>query len=187
MQRLKLGHDTKRYNDAVKSNQAKFDAGTDVINYINEIVGKSGALKIEDALAEPMSYIRLHFYNVHANSIPMFVKKDKAIDLSDYSEREFSTIVDKYISIDAVPPIQNGKIAHIQVKETDFDSFLAESKREKYELLEQLCEVTNKLSEINAINVAHVYTSVGTNLKFNVSPDTHKKFITINEEYFIED
>lgn len=184
--RIKLGHNSKAFLEAVKNNKAKFEAGENIIDYINTIVGKSGSLKVEDALNDSLKYIRLHFYNVHANSVPSFVKKDKAIDLSDYNETDFIKLVTIYNSINAVAPIDKGKLTHMQPKETDFDLFLDASKKEEYEALKTLLDSANKLTDCKTTYfiLDHVRNSVQNRAKFSIRED-YTRMLVVNDDFFV--
>lgn len=186
MTKIKLGHNTKGFSEATKNNKEKFDAAENIINYINAIVGKSGSFKIEEALSDPMKYIRGYFYDVHASTIPSFVKKDKAIDLSDYNETDFKKLVDIYNKIDAMHPIEKGKLTHIEALKSDFDLFLNEAKKEEYEALKSFIDSANKLQTFKTtyFSLDQARNAIGTRAKFNIDSE-YNRTLVVDNDYFI--
>lgn len=188
MTKIKLFNDTEEYSKAIKDSKAKFEVAQQMVNYIFEIAPYSEKFNLELALTEPTKYIRTYFVEIYNTSIPDFVARNQAIDLSLYSETKLTALSNKYNEINGVPPVDaKGKLKHIEPKESDFDKFLDESRIKEYELVKQICDSANDLKALQTsyFNLNHIATSFGYRVKVK-GDDTYNNYLEPRAEMFVK-
>jgi hypothetical protein len=150
MDQIKLYTDTDRYNLEIENSKLKFQHAEAMLEYIFQIVPKTEHFNLYECLQNPTEYIRTYFARVYGPSIPEYVAKGNAINLSLYSLKKLQALNEQYQSIDSKDPIcsKNLSLKQTAIKLQDFDVYLPESKRVEFELVNTILDAATELTKL---------------------------------------
>jgi hypothetical protein len=171
--KIKLYTDTDRYNLEVENSKLKFQYAEAMLDYIFEIVPRSQEhFNLYECLQNPTEYIRHYFAKVYEASIPGYVAKENAIDLSLYSLKKMEALNQEYQSIDSKVPIcsKGLNLKQTVIRLQDFDVYLPESKRVEFELVNTILDAATELTKLktNYFNVRILARSLHTKVENKV-------------------
>jgi hypothetical protein len=149
--KIKLYTDTDRYNLEIENSKLKFKYAEAMLEYIFQIVPKSEEhFNLYECLQNPTEYIRHYFSKVYEASIPGYVAKENAIDLSLYSLKKLQALNEQYKSIDSEHPMcsKGLNLKQTAIKLQDFDVYLPESKRVEFELVNTILDAATELTKL---------------------------------------
>jgi hypothetical protein len=150
MDQIKLYNDTDRYDLEVENSILKFKYAEAMLEYIFEIVPKTEHFNLYECLQNPTEYIRTYFARVYGPSIPEYVAKGNAINLSSYSLKKLQALNEQYQSIDSKDPIcsKGLNLKQTVIRLQDFDVYLPESKRVEFELVNTILDAATELTKL---------------------------------------
>jgi hypothetical protein len=151
MEQIKLYTDKDRYNLEVEKSVLKLKSAEAMLEYIFQIVPRSQEhFNLYECLQNPTEYIRTYFYKVYEASIPGYVAKGNAIDLSSYSLKKMEALNKEYQSIDSKDPIcsKGLNLKQTAIKVEDFDVYLPKSKIEEFKLVNTILDAGTRLNEL---------------------------------------
>jgi hypothetical protein len=121
-----------------------------MLDYVFQIVPKTEHFNLYECLQNPTEYIRTYFYKVYEASIPGYVAKGNAIDLSLYSLKKLQALNEQYKSIDSEHPMcsKGLNLKQTAIKLQDFDVYLPESKRVEFELVNTILDAATELTKL---------------------------------------
>jgi hypothetical protein len=161
--KIKLYNDIDRYNLEIENSILKFKYAEAMLEYIFQIAPKTEHFNLYECLQNPTEYIRTYFYKVYEASIPGYVAKENAIDLSLYSLKKLQALNEQYKSIDSEHPMCSKRLNLKQkaIRLQDFDVYLPESKREEYGLVKAILDAATELTKLKT-NYFHVRILAGS-------------------------
>jgi hypothetical protein len=172
MDQIKLYTDKDRYNLEVEKSILKLKSAEAMLEYIFEIVPKTEHFNLYECLQNPTEYIRHYFAKVYEASIPGYVAKENAIDLSLYSLKKMEALNQEYQSIDSKVPIcsKGLNLKQTVIRLQDFDVYLPESKRVEFELVNTILDAATELTKLktNYFNVRILAGSLHTKVENKV-------------------
>jgi hypothetical protein len=149
--KIKLYNDINRYNIEIENSKLKFQYAEAMLEYIFQIVPRSQEhFNLYECLQNPTEYIRHYFAKVYEASIPGYVAKENAIDLSLYSLKKLQALNEQYKSIDSEHPMCSKRLNLKQtaIKVEDFDVYLPKSKIEEFKLVNTILDAATRLNEL---------------------------------------
>jgi hypothetical protein len=149
--KIKLYNDTEGYSLEVEKSILKFKYAEAMLEYIFQIVPKSEEhFNLYECLQNPTEYIRHYFAKVYEASIPGYVAKENAIDLSLYSLKKMEALNQDYQSIDSKDPIcsKGLNLKQTAIKVEDFDVYLPKSKIEEFKLVNTILDAATELTKL---------------------------------------
>jgi hypothetical protein len=150
MDQIKLYTDKDRYNLEVEKSILKLKSAEAMLEYIFEIVPKTEHFNLYECLQNPTEYIRHYFAKVYEASIPGYVAKENAIDLSLYSLKKLQALNEQYKSIDSEHPMcsKGLNLKQTAIKVEDFDVYLPKGKIEEFKLVNTILDAATRLNEL---------------------------------------
>jgi hypothetical protein len=149
--KIKLYTDKDRYDLEVENSILKLKSAEAMLEYIFQIVPRSQEhFNLYECLQNPTEYIRTYFYKVYEASIPGYVAKGNAIDLSLYSLKKMEALNQEYQSIDSEHPMcsKGLNLKQTVIRLQDFDVYLPESKRQEFNLVNTILDAGTRLNEL---------------------------------------
>jgi hypothetical protein len=148
--KIKLYNDIDRYNLEIENSKLKFQYAEAMLDYVFQIVPKTEHFNLYECLQNPTEYIRHYFYKVYEASIPGYVAKGNAIELSLYSLKKLQALNEQYKSIDSEHPMcsKGLNLKQTAIKLQDFDVYLPESKRVEFELVNTILDAATELTKL---------------------------------------
>ena len=140
--------DLEAYNLELKNQEAKLKIFKNILKEIEEVIELD---KVDFQLLEEqrLTYIIDLFYNINQKTIwPKYVTPAKALQLTNFDSSAVYKLFTQYDSIKNYKPLKIEKNSiDISVKQSDYDWYLNQDKKNQYNAVLELIEASKKLSE----------------------------------------
>jgi len=139
--------DLEAYNLELKNQEAKLKIFKNILKEVEEVIQLD---KVDFQLLEKqrLTYVIDLFYDLNINSLPKFIPPAKALQLTNFDSSAVYKLFTQYDSIKNYKPLKIEKNSiDISVKQSDYDWYLNQDKKNQYNAVLELIEASKKLSE----------------------------------------
>lgn len=141
--------DLEAYTLELKNQEAKIKIFKDILKEIEEVIELN---KVDFQLLEEqrLTYIIDLFYNINQKTIwPKYVTPAKALQLTSFDSSAVYKLFTDYDSVKNYKPLKIEKnLIDISVKQTDYDWYLNQDKKDQYYAVLELIELSKKMRKI---------------------------------------
>lgn len=161
--------DTEAYEMELKNQTEKKKVFNDILKEIADVIDLE-KVNFQTLEEQRLSYIIELFYDLNKKTLPPFITSAKALQLTSFDSQKVFKLFQQYDSIKIYKPLKIEKNSiDISVKQSQYDWFLNEDKKEQYNAVLELIEASKKLTEagfyINKDNLLRATTSRCLNFK----------------------
>ena len=139
--------DIEAYELEFKNQTAKTKVFKEILKIVAEVIDVE-QIDVQQLEEHRMSYVLEVFYNTNKKKLPTFITPAKALQLTSFDGSAVFKLFQQYDAIKIYKPLKiDKKSIELSVKQSDYDWFLNQDKKEQYNAVLELIEVSKKLSE----------------------------------------
>ena len=157
--------DVEAYDLELKNQTAKIKVFKEILNIVAEVIDIE-QIDIQQLEEHRISYAIELFYNTNKKKLPTVITPAKALQLTSFDGSAVFKLFQQYDSIKIYKPLKiDKKSIELSVKQSDYDWFLNQDKKEQYNAVLELIEISEKLAQVGFyVNVANFMRATTSNV-----------------------
>ena len=157
--------DLEAYNLELKNQTEKKKIFSDILKEIADVIDLE-KVNFQTLEEQRLSYIIELFYDLNKKTLPPFITSAKALQLTSFDSQKVFKLFQQYDAIKIYKPLKIEKNSiDISVKQSQYDWFLNQDKKEQYFAVLELIEISKKLADVGFyVNVANFMRATTSNV-----------------------